>query len=209
MDNEQLILSLSAYILNAYKKRQSIDQVYIRDLANIVISNLNLDYFISDITIGDLSKRSLACYYLDTKSIVIDLNKIIRRLVSINNPHINYANRLLFYYLEVAEILLHEIEHSNQIKKIAYHEPNLETKILTASAIFSYFRSDLNKYNLLIDLGYSEEQLKLYFNQKIMTYYNNYNIVPEERMANYYASLIIIKILKKFKNNHNLNYIIF
>ena len=204
MNNEKLILNITNYILKAFKDRQDINKEYIEDIANMVINNLELDCFVKNVELRQLNGKSLARFYLNSKTIIIDLNKIIKKLESIRGLNISYESRLLFYYIETVEILLHEIEHVNQTKKALNHEQNLEAKILTASIIFGCVSSDLKKYQLLLDAGYTDEQLKLYFNEKAMIYKNNYNIAPEERLANYYSGFMMIKILESFKDNHDM-----
>lgn len=204
MNNQELILNITDYIFKAFNNRQDIDQIYIKDIANIVISNLQLDCYVNDIKIEPLNDKALARFCLSSKAIVFDLNKVIKRLETIRGLNISYDSRLLFYYIETIEILLHEIEHVNQTRKTINHEQNLESKILTASIIFGCVSSDINNYQLLIDAGFSMEKLKLYFNEKAMIYKSNYNIAPEERLANYYAGFMMIKILEAFKDNHDL-----
>ena len=204
MKNEKLILNITNYIFKAYKNNQNIDEVYIKDIASIVISYLQLEPFIKDIKIEPIYDMVLARFYLNTKTIVFDLLKIIKKLETIRGLNISYDSRLLFYYIETAEILLHEIEHVNQTRKAINHEANIESSILTASIIFGCVSSDLNKYQLLIDAGYSIEKLKLYFNEKTMIYKNNYNIAPEERLANYYSGYVMVNLLTHFKDNHDL-----
>ncbi len=204
MNNEKLILNLTQYMLNAFKNKKDIDEIYINDIAKIVIDNLSLANYVEKVEVRQINAKSLARYYIGNKTIVYDLNKIIKSLESIRGLNIGYESRLLFYYISTIEILLHEIEHANQTKKAINHEQTLEAKILTASIIFGCVSSNLKQYQLLLDTGLTKEQLDLYFNGKTLIYKNYYNIAPEERLADYYAGLTILKVLNAFKDNHDL-----
>lgn len=121
----------------------SIKQQYlnINDIEKIVEQLVELkclENYISSITTGGIRSNNVASYSQIDKSIIVHLNSIEKIIESIKD-RIKIENSLsknLYLNMCILQILLHEIEHANQIKIASYN--TLESFILRISKMIKY-----------------------------------------------------------------------
>lgn len=185
---------------------KKIDNSYIEKFVDIVVSEKKLNGYVSDIELhpDDDSykgnKTALAVYNPLSKRIIIYTNGILELLYR-NDKYRKLFTRVenAFYAkIQISQIVLHELEHANQRKKID-NEESLESQILRLSMA----DISIDKLKSLLDKGFTMEQLMLYiyYKGKIRTsnYKANYEKAPEERLADIKSHKEIISILENIK----------
>jgi len=184
-----------------FKNNKDIDSVFINKLANLAIKYYCLDEYIQNVVFDDSTSLSImpqASFYFETKEIYF-YNK------SIMNAFNNFSSQLnktydsnMFKYLFVLNVLLHEIEHGNQQRKINTVN-DIESEILRAeyqTRIEALKKNKLKKMLLAFKL------------QRIAQEY--YMFAPSERFAENFSCQKVQAIAKKIGDEisyHIMEYI--
>ncbi len=203
MLNEKLILELTKYILDAYKGSVPLNEDYVYALGDIIINNLDLNNYVKNIQFRNLDEKALGRYVSSKKVINYDLRAVISLLSSVKNINLSYDSKKLYYYISALEFLAHELEHANQYKKINKPDIDLENKILTSSLLFKNAWNNDLFYNMALEI-LGKDKLKNFLQDKNKIYMDNWSIAPEEKLANYYAGSLILKILNNFNQYEDL-----
>lgn len=175
MEND--ILNL-AYDYSANRKIGDIS--FIEDLINIVSQTSGLQSYIKKLLIysdreeKSLSFNGIAKYDLDTKYISINLLKVYSRMMkNIKEYSGMFTNNEMFLHMNlyISQIVLHELEHIKQLKRIDMGYNDLNTQLLSLSF------KDITSIN----------------------YKQNYYYVPCEREAEIMSYLTLINSLNPIK----------
>ena len=115
------------------------------------------------------------------RKIVVDFDNIESRLnyLKLVDPKFNELEAYLIRNIIIARSLLHELEHANQIKKVATGQNGLDARILELSPIYINLKSILD----LLSRGLSREEAESIIDPLKEQYLQFYKSDPSERMA--------------------------
>ena len=177
---------------------KKIDGDYIEKLIDIYVTTNVLEKYVLKYEIirsdNNRNKNYLASYNPYDKTIKIYGEEIDRLFNSSKKYEMDFNDLEKCFYQNVifTQIILHELEHANQ-RRIMAHENGLEAEILTLSFI------RVKEVNKLISLGYNDYQIiKLMLGdiEEVRELYElNYDIAPQERLAEIKSHLLMIDIL--------------
>lgn len=119
----------------------------IMNILALVISNKQLDNYISNIEVQKKRCKTTASYSEYNKKIIIYKEAVMSMIQNLcNNLRIiNNFEKTLYINLSIFQVILHEIEHANQLKKIMTVN-DLETFIIRISRLVNFNNSYLYEY---------------------------------------------------------------
>ncbi len=193
IDYEKLSLELYYLILQELKTGKTISSNFLKELEALIIPSLNLEPFVSTITDGKMGNKEEACYNYNAKKIIIDLSKLQKGARDIED-YLSLKSSILHPYLLVSQSVIHEVLHAKQYEQILSKANNLETKILIASLIYKIAYQDEDMEQACLAKGLDEN----FFLAKYHLYLANYELAPEERLAELVSLSLMIKLLTYF-----------
>lgn len=191
-------------LIYAYSiKGRLVDQDYIKELINIIVTCKNLDNYFGLLKIHSQKKLksakevdlyTLASYDWNSQNLNI-YSQNINWLLKSESKYLylfNNYERLFFDNLLITQVILHELEHIDQKRKMS-EEKNFESEFLR-------FTTSHDEYNIefLLKKGYTSKEAFAIFTQQQKNnsdYEKNYNISPEERLAELNSHYLIIDLL--------------
>jgi hypothetical protein len=198
--NEIIKYRLISLIYDYVKNNRVLDQNFINSILDVVIYELELNDYIIDSKIinvpGKSRKRYLmANYDFYSRIIEVNLQVALERLKEeAKKLRLSSIETSYFIAKELAEAILHELEHAHQVKEYDRDGNNLESLIIKrAFAHKTIIRSDIL---LLLMNGYSEKELLTRY-KTIKRGIKYYKYDPLERLADYHALNYIKEILKE------------
>lgn len=195
---DKIAKEIYTLILSYMEYNKSVDLNFLENIADIVVKNKNLKDYLTAIKI-DNNIKDVATHCSHNKSITVNVNTIIYilKLIKIFN-----GKELLFYsYLEVVEVLLHELEHVNQ-DKIFNYENSLESLIVRKTLEPARKLSQ----ELSITKGIKNNLISLKIDLYNIKYHKNYIYSPAERLAYIKSTLTTIKIAELFGSKNICDY---
>jgi len=210
--NESVSLPLAKLIFDYIKNRRDIDKSFIDKVVEIVVNNLSLNAYVKDIIISNKhwdgsEEIQGASFNWRTRILTIELQAELEFISDdLKNLGLNSNDKFALIYDRIMQIILHELEHANQLKKINVKENNLETKIITFSSLESLLICRDGWFDKLVDKGYSEGILYLYLTERQKRYIEFWKYAPIERLAEYYSHKTMAAIFKEIGNIPNISY---
>lgn len=204
MNYERLTIEIYSLIIRYLRLNKKLDHEFIKEFIEYVIFTLNLKPYVDITQNARIYNRGIGTYFYRDKDITIDLFKIFNQAEKLSKQL--DVNLLLVYYLETSRILLHEVVHASQFRKATSPNTDIETKILKASLMYDIILNDNNKLQAFLNKGLNPKV----FNQKNSVYLQNYDIAPEERLAEtnaYYIMLMVLELLQTDANNLTIHYL--
>ena len=199
-------IKLLKLIYDYSRSGKLVDHNYVDKLIEIVIEEKKLNKYVIKSQI--LSEKesfiengiSLAQYNPFSKTISIYANGI-NQMLEFNDRYLvlfGSTEQLFYKNSLITQIILHELEHANQ-RKIIDTEQTLEAEILKLITSEISFNTGMK----LLNEGYSIEQIITYISikkhQSNENYKKNYNIAPEERLAEIKSYQEILELLFEIK----------
>lgn len=184
--NEKILRLIYDYSVSG----KLVDRAYIEQLVDIVINSKGLNKYLRDIQFfqgkisdGDES-MTLASYFPNVKTIAIYLNGIISYLHSSNvlECFLNFEETFFYKNMLITQVLLHELEHVDQYKKIETSHDS-ESEILKVSLARSAIANNDERMRKLLESGISLSEIMIYIKANQKKYEQNYETAPEERLA--------------------------
>lgn len=170
-------------IINTYQSLgKGIDFDYIMEIIILASKYYDINNYIKNTEIRNDIHRPQAQYNVTTKEIYVNLDFIDKVLLSLNEEFESLKQNKSFLYLYTAKILLHEIEHAYQHKKIE-EQNGVESEILRAEYKPAY---DIMKNNILLKIP------KMLYHTNLRNKY--YVFSPSERLAEHSACECIEKV---------------
>jgi len=198
--NEVIKYRLISLIYDYVKNNRVLDKDFIDKILDVVINELELnDYVIDSEIINEPGKRrktyTIAYYNFYSRIIEVNLQVALERLKEeAKKLRLTSIETSYFIAKELAEAILHELEHASQVKEYDRDGNNLESLIIKrAFAHKTIIRSDIL---LLLMNGYSEKELLMRY-KTIKRGIKYYKYDPLERLADYHALNYIKEILKE------------
>lgn len=198
--NEVIKYRLISLIYDYVKNNRVLDKDFIDKILDVVINELELnDYVIDSEIINEPGKRrktyTIAYYNFYSRIIEVNLQVALERLKEeAKKLRLTSIETSYFIAKELAETILHELEHASQVKEYDRDGNNLESLIIKrAFAHKTIIRSDIL---LLLMNGYSEKELLMRY-KTIKRGIKYYKYDPLERLADYHALNYIKEILKE------------
>ncbi len=178
------------------------DYSFMEKLINIVKTYDNLDKYILEFELKDEDendKKILGNYNGSSKKITVYQLQILKCLKD-KNYNFTILERNFFNCVIFVQVILHEISHAIQYKMIESNNSSLETYILK-SALANYDQEIVTE---MFKHGYSINQVKIYMELQEKARKNNkkinYNIAPQERLAQINSYQKLEDILENIKN---------
>ncbi|MDO4341276.1 MAG: hypothetical protein Q4C44_00840 [bacterium] len=179
---EELLSLIFDYSIN----RKIADNAFCDRLLEIVLNHRELHDFVKDAYYirgeeGTKTDKTAAYYMSVDRSIVVDFDNIESKLnyLKLVDPKFNELEVYLIRNIIIARTLLHELEHANQIKKVATGQNGLDACILELSPIYINLKSTLD----LLNRGLSREEAESIVEPLKDQYLKFYKSDPSERMA--------------------------
>ena len=198
--NEVIKYQLISLIYDYVKNNRVLDQNFINSILDVVINELGLNDYVIDSEIINVQGKSrkrylMANYDFYSRVIGVNLQVAIERLKEeARKLRLSYIETSYFIAKELAEAILHELEHAHQVKEYDRDGNNLESLIIKGA----FDHKTIIRKDLLFFLmnGYSEKELLIRYKiiKRGIKYYK-YN--PLERLADYHALNYIKEILKE------------
>lgn len=183
-------------IINEYQHMdKDIDIDFIMRIITLARKYYNLKHYVENTEIRYDTNMPQAQYNVIAKEIYVNPEFINKVLFSLNDEFKNLKYNKLFRYLYTSKILLHEIEHANQHKKIR-EQNDIESEILRAEYSVSY---DIMQNSTLVKIP------KLIYQNKLRKKY--YDFSPSERLAEHIACEHIEKIANEIQDETSCNLI--
>lgn len=193
MDN---ILDL---IVDYSKKGKLIDLVFLKKIREIIIKEKSLEDYIGiiyfDSNLSDSYINGCTGYYdLQTKDVVMceyAINKTHEKFKNGNKGRLSEYEEYILANSSVAQVILHEFEHANQIRKMDFNN-DFEALLLKASTSF--------------ELCYGKEILRDHDDRELFYEYfkkNYYVNMPKERLAENYSKRELYDLMKPIFSDIN------
>lgn len=174
-----------SYYLSYYDNNGELPKDFFLNVLSILINDLKLNDYVNDICFDDNCKIlnnsnniiNPAAYNFKSKKIVIcpSVMDIYSNYLASNNGYV-YGDKLS-PMIETFFVLGHEVEHANQLKKINRFSENEDALL-----------SILERYPSVVFKGVPKKIVNMHCKD---VYDNFYDIVPKERLANFYAAFRI------------------
>lgn len=193
-------------IENYYKKNKRIDKKFIESFIDTVVYGKKLLSYVRKIEYSNepLEHKGpytgMAHYVYSSRKIVIfeeAVNKIFNKT---KDPESEYTDQEFEYqkYFTIAQYLLHELEHANQLKVLDSNIDNEETVLLKVCFRIMAF-SSMDTMQQLINEGYEPEEILDSVRTWIKLCDDNYEYSPAERLAEIRSHYQILKIIEPIK----------
>ena len=193
---------LKELVLRYTNKYCYANEQFIKEAIEIIINHLDIDNYLNKYCVlFHSNKTTIAQYYYDDNTMIFYFDAFNIYAEKYTKYCTNIYENILIYNLLVINTILHESEHANHIK-LVNELSNWKTTVILASIhsnfIFSnpYFRDCAQKYNV------NEKVIKNYYLDKDQKYNDNYNLAPEEKEANVFATLITNSIFYDIQDYH-------
>lgn len=190
--NDIILSNLLNLVMSYTKKLEIIDMTLIYKIIDLISDNLGLRELIKDIIVDeDLAKNRISSYNCKTKELYINYKKILKYCVDTIQHRKLYDNleeKIMEINLAILKIVLHELEHVNQIKKLNEQNCTLENALLKISCE-PFINSN---ENLSI-----QENAYLYDLKKYLMTSRGYCVDPAERFAFIKASDVVNSLTDK------------
>lgn len=173
---------ISSIISKYQTLNKDIDLDFIIEIIILYSDHYDLNDYILNTTIFNNASMPQAQYNITNKEIYMNPISINKILLELDNEFEVLKHSKSFGYLYVIKILLHEIEHAYQQKKLN-EQSDLESEILRAEYSHAY---DIMRENILLRIP------KMLYLNKLKDKYYNYS--PSERLAEHIACEKIEKI---------------
>lgn len=206
---EKVSEPLTRFLFDSLKNKRVINESFIAEVIEIVVNALGLNEYVKDYTIinkpwDGSDKIQIAGYDYNFKGIIVYLQEALEFYKHIsNNLRLDTFEKVAIMYNYIMQNLLHELEHSNQVKKGDFEAEDLEKVILkyANTSILLY-----DNFYKLIEKGFSVQQIKDLITETniISRIYYKYN--PKERLAEYYSHKTMATILKELGTLPNISY---
>jgi len=164
--------NLIKIIYDYSKKGKVVNKDFIYHALNTLINEKFLNDYVLRIKILNFNRAVLATYCETSKTIYVNYQKLIycvSTYISSNVNVLNYQDRFLIVNIYILKILLHELEHVIQVKKIDISK-NSESKLLLISNEWEQIlkNEEMKKYNQqLYEVNPLERQATLISYKKI------------------------------------------
>ena len=206
MNNKRMHYELLKVIYDYVKQRKMIDTIFIEKVRTIARENLEVHDYVRGVEIsskpwnGD-EEITAATYSSSTKKINVKLLSLLEYLKESQN-YMNFSDseRIFFLYFKVTQILLHELEHAHQDKKIDKKWNDIETLILALCNKHHILVNEKEIFEKLKKEGCSNFDIARYLLQKQKRYQEYYEYAPHERLAEYYSHSNILGIINLLEN---------
>ncbi len=183
-------------IIHSYQdSNRDIDFNFIMEIIMLACKYYDINYYIQNTEIRNDIHRPQAQYNLTTKEIYFNLDSINKVLFSLNDEFESLKYNKSFRYLYATKILLHEIEHAYQHKKLE-EQNDIESEILRAEYYPAY---DIMKNNILLRIP------KIIYHKALRERY--YYFSPSERLAEHGACECIEKVAFTMKDEQSYDII--
>lgn len=142
---------ISQFIYDHSNKELVPNEYFINTVFEILIDQYSLKQHIKNIIISNFNNNSLAYYSSDDKTIYINFCKFIYSIgldLSRKMDTNSYEEKILGMNLFVLKVLLHELEHANQEKKMNNHFNDFEARIFRISSEREMYLKKSQLYNL-------------------------------------------------------------
>lgn len=201
MLDREMEIKLLKLLFDYSIKGKLVDKKYIESFIDIVVNAKRLSDYVTRIEVlkeSNISKTISAEYYQSSKKIFVYKQGIVFLLSKREKYRVIFSDieKVFYQNVIISQVILHELEHANQ-ERIISKEKSLEANILKFSDTDYIGESMVIKG--LIDLGYSEEQIKKYILSLIESYKKIYRIyyhlAPNERFAEIKSLDTMIRIL--------------
>lgn len=206
MPKEKMHYELLKVICVYVKQRKMVDAKFIEKVLTIAIENLELQDYVRNVEISSNPWKgneeiTAATYSSYSRKIKVELLCLLEYLNECQNDmNFSDSERIFFLYIKVTQVLLHELEHANQDKKVDKKGNDIETLILTICNKHHILLSKKEMFEKLKKEGCSDLDIARYFLQKQKRYQEYYEYAPHERLAEYYSHSDILGILTLLEN---------
>ena len=187
-------LELLRLIYEYIKNRKEMDETFVNKIIEIVVNNKELNPYIKGIIITNEPLESVdeftsASFNYYSRKLRMNLQGTIEFSQYLSKFYpFTKAEKILYQYFFITQIILHELEHVNQLQKEINKEDDIETSIISAANRYMNISS-----NLFIN------NLSDYIRKSQMLYKKYYRFAPTERLADYYSYCAIIEMLKELQ----------
>jgi len=176
-------------IYNNMGKNNSLTESQLASLVYKLVKTKKLEGYIKEFRLvsdkSNINGKISIAKYINTKKAIYVNTEGIKELyeeVEASDLPFNDYEKTMYNYLLLIQVLLHEIEHANQSKKMANDE-GIESDLLKLSTGLV----DYSIYSDLILEGYTAEEADQYLRilryNRDLNYSENYQIAPHERLA--------------------------
>lgn len=126
-------------IYDKTKNKSVLSQKDLEKILNLTIVDKRLNEFVNSVDFQSLRSNGLASYSIDTRRITIYLDTIEKLKSNIEHKLLINDDFERFFYINllILQIILHEVEHANQQKKLKSIK-DLETLIIKLSYTVKY-----------------------------------------------------------------------
>lgn len=193
---KSLELMLIRLIYDYSIKEQYVDDEFIKQLIDMVVSKEQLQEYVKKHSIESYckdSKKKIAGYSVIEKKIIVYRDSMYRIIESRKEEQdlLSKIEQIFYKNILIVQIILHELEHARQ-NKIAFEEETLEGRLC-------YFDGmnfvALNSLDSALDYLDYEERVNNYYRY----YKNNYEHSPIERLAEINSYQKLLNALRKIE----------
>lgn len=197
--DERIKLKLLQLIYDTIFQDKTIDEEFVSQVIEIVTKERHLEEYLKELIIVKKSEKIItgftaATYDYYRKTLTINLYTIIDFVQSLADYNLfQNKEQRLYLYIFITQIILHELEHTKQLRQEIENKDDIETFILKNAN--SIIRVPTDYWNYMSEGGLME-----YLRRGKELYKKYYIYSPQEKLAEHYSHLMMTQILEELKD---------
>lgn len=187
------------------------DEKFVTKIVDMIVNKLGLHYYVRDLKFrkdpwnGTSDIRNE--YDYGNRIIYINIRAGLEFFSCLaQDINLDKDEMLPFLIDNVARVVLHELEHPNQMSKVAIDADNPETLVLKAALLPRRLATSSIMFDKMLEEGYTEKEIYNYLDVLQKLYYEYYDYCPYERLAEHYAHEAMAAIFKEIGKYPNISY---
>lgn len=204
ISGEQMIEEISKSIYDYGKSGREVDNQFIAQLVETLVSFKGLHQYVKDIEFRVYSKDSIADYSRNG-TLTIYEHKLQNHILP--PDFLSSTEKNCYPYYRTVSIIRHEVEHACEDKKVDQNANDIYSFLWKACDVYEQKNDELFSHivtlpSLIFEIA--SAILKIKFNMQGKKYVKNWSYCPEERMAEICANSLVLDLLDQTPNVEKL-----
>lgn len=187
------------------------DEKFVTKIVDMVVNRLDLHYYVRDLKFRNdpwNGTKDTGCEYkYGSRIIYINIRASLEFFICLaKDINVDKEELLPFLIDNIARVVLHEIEHPNQMNKAHLDMYNPETLVLKAVLFPRRLATSSIMFDKMLEEGYTEREIYSYLDISQELYFKYYDYCSYERLAECYAHGAMATIFKEIGKYPNIAY---
>lgn len=208
---DKVSFPLLEVISDKISSRTMIDEDFVEKIIYFVVDLLGLDYYVRGVNFSNQpwnGTKDVGCEYSSNiKKLTISIRAVLEFYIY-QSKFLKINRNELYEFLidNIVAVVLHELEHADQMLKMYSGNYDIEARLLTASKGSRLVICDSNLFDYMVENGVTEQQIYEWTQKQQRTYLANWDYAPEERLAEHYSHLTMATIMKNIGSYPNISH---